>query len=327
MSCPLVAYLPDNVLYQQLTVVESLNPLSWKVANLLGKQKDLCIVADDFFHETAATLKTDLHDLYLSVAQDADGQHRFLRLEDVALVLQNKAKAESLTLISEAEVKVLQDRGEATTIFARQAASEVLQPRADSTLSCKAALGERDELCPKKSWLSNYDVIPDVSVGFTQRLILCDEATLTRTLPEERIFEHLKLIVNCHENRAPAAKYKIGSCSSGEKPSIICEAVHGWHSLGADDMNATNDMIQAAIWEKLQQGTVAVHCLAGIHRAACIVACHFLYRHYTLGQTDIPCRPEDIYQRLKAARPAVDPAYLHVLRSYEAHLRKKAGVA
>ena len=25
-------------------------------------------------------------------------------------------------------------------------------------------------------------------------------------------------------------------------------------------------------------GSVAVHCLAGIHRAACIVACHFLFR-------------------------------------------------
>ena len=44
-------------------------------------------------------------------------------------------------------------------------------------------------------------------------------------------------------------------------------------------MNDANDAIQEAIWAQLQRGTVAVHCLAGIHRAACIVACHYLWRY------------------------------------------------
>ena len=86
-------------------------------------------------------------------------------------------------------------------------------------------------------------------------------------------------------------------------------------------MNAANDEIQAAIWAHLQRGTVAVHCLAGIHRAACIVACHFLYRHYTLGHHQLPCQADEIYRCLRSVRPAVSPAYRDVMREYEAHLR------
>eukprot|EP00971_Amphidinium_carterae_P252919 5021238-Amphidinium_carterae.1 len=36
-------------------------------------------------------------------------------------------------------------------------------------------------------------------------------------------------------------------------------------------MNKRNDEIQKAMWTALQRGTVAVHCLAGIHRA--LIAC------------------------------------------------------
>merc|ERR1712014_18216 len=124
-----------------------------------------------------------------------------------------------------------------------------------------------------------------------------------------------------------SGKYKIGACShnSTDRPAIICQAVHGWHGQPPESMNATNDQIQASIWEHLQHGTVAVHCLAGIHRAACIVACHFLYRYYILGHTDIPHDTVEIYRRLKAARPHVEPAYAHVLRSYENHLKNITG--
>merc|ERR1712117_992423 len=107
--------------------------------------------------------------------------------------------------------------------------------------------------------------------------------------------------------------YKIGSCSTEDKPKVIFQAVHQWFSLGSD-MNKTNDEIQEAMWEALQTGTVAVHCLAGIHRAACIVACHFLWRHYALGHTQLPSDARQIYSILKAARPAVEPAYTHVLQ-------------
>merc|ERR1712217_619630 len=90
----------------------------------------------------------------------------------------------------------------------------------------------QDELCPRVSvWASNYSVIPDLSVGFTQRLILCNESTLCRALPEERIFEYLTLIVNCHESCAGDGKYRVGACSSDRKPQVVCQAVHQWYSL------------------------------------------------------------------------------------------------
>merc|ERR1712117_436956 len=101
--------------------------------------------------------------------------------------------------------------------------------------------------------------------------------------------------------------YKIGSCSTEDKPKVIFQAVHQWFSLGSD-MNKTNDEIQEAMWEALQSGTVAVHCLAGIHRAACIVACHFLWRYYALGHKHIPGDSPSIYCKLQAVRRHVTPA-------------------
>ena len=68
---------------------------------------------------------------------------------------------------------------------------------------------------------------------------------------------------------------------------------------------------------------VAIHCLAGTHRAACVVACHFLWRHYNQGNEELPTEADEIYKRLQAVRPAVAPAYAHVLKCYEAHLKRQ----
>lgn len=321
--------LPDNVLYQRLEVVKPLEPSSWKVVNTLGKWKNLSSPdeAAAFFEDTTCSLKASLDKVFLSISQEADGQHRFVRLADAADALCHGGKA-IVSSLAEAQVKDVEVAGGVVKLFARAERVREQQVPSDGLVIPKAALGGRDEYCPKQSpWASNYDVIPDLSLSLTNRLILCDEATLARHLPEERIFDHLKLIVNCHENKVQAGKYKIGSCSSSDQPAVICQAVHGWHGQQPESMNAINDQIQASIWEHLQRGTVAVHCLAGIHRAACIVACHFLYRYYILGHTDIPHNTTEIYRRLKAARPHVEPAYAHVLRNYENHLKSIAGSA
>jgi len=180
-----------------------------------------------------------------------------------------------------------------------------------------------NELCPKWSLGCNYDVIPELSLGPTQKLILSDEETLRRQRPEERIFEHLCLIVNCHENaaRVPGNFYKIGVCSTGQMPDIICQQVHKWYQDSESEMNRINDVMQAKIWDALQRGTVVVHCLAGIHRAACIVACHFLWRHYVLRDRGVTNDVFEIYACLKAARPHVEPAYGLVLERYKKHLQ------
>jgi len=279
--------------------------------------------AELFFADVESSLKVKIDLVYVSISQGADGRHNFVNLGAVANTL--KAGSGQLLTCTEAEVKTKRDGGSAVMLFAK--AVDVLSVCDNGPKHSLAGDFEgMDNMCPKRSiYGQNYDVIPDLSLGATQKLILCDEATLMRTLPDEKIFEHLTLIVNCHEDAVSPGKYKVGACSAGKHPAVICQAVHGWHSRDRSGMNKKNDEIQRAIWESLQEGTVAVHCLAGIHRAACIVACHFLWRHYALGDTKIPSDPAEIYRRLQAARPAVDPAYEHVLRTYEAYLKQGCG--
>lgn len=309
--------LPENVLYQKVTIFEQLDPQMWTATNLLGTEH--CLSEPEnaklFFADVESSLKTKIDNVFVSIRQDADGRHCFVSLGSVASAL--KARSGELPICSEAEVKAQRDGGGAVMLFAKPV--DVLE--VCNVAPKQSFTGDADNLCPKLSRFLNYDVIPDLSLGASQKLILCDEATLMRTLPDERIFEYLTLIVNCHENAVSPDKYQVGACTMGKHPAVICQAVHGWHSRDNSGMNKKNDEIQIAMWEHLQHGTVAVHCLAGIHRAACIVACHFLWRHYALGHKHIPADPVEIYRRLQAARPAVDPAYEHVLRSYEAHLK------
>jgi protein tyrosine/serine phosphatase len=98
--------------------------------------------------------------------------------------------------------------------------------------------------------------------------------------------------------------------------------VHTWYSTDRERTNQKIDRINERMWATLQQGgTVAIHCLAGIHRAAMITACHFLYRHHVLGHTNIPCDEAEIYRKLISVRPHVSPAYQDILRGYKAHVR------
>lgn len=335
--------LPNNSVYRELTLVDCRDPTTWVASG--GDERLLFSNTDDarlFFCDIRSAYRLQLELAYISVNQDVDGRHFFVNLGAAQLALEENSGAR-LSLCPEQEVKSHREKADVQLFYARSVPekltegsigrpsvststvgsrlSEVLSQSRGSRLSQSKAV---DEYCPHKSiWANNYTVIDDLSLGDTQRLILCDEATLTRLLPEERIFEHLRLIVNCHENRISAGKYKVGACTTGEMPVVICQAVHEWHSLASNEQNSVNDQIQAAIWEQLQTGTVAVHCLAGIHRAACIVACHFLWRHYTLGHQEVPSSADEIYRRLKAVRPAVSPAYTHVLRNYEKHLQTR----
>eukprot|EP00927_Polykrikos_kofoidii_P061386 TRINITY_DN56222_c0_g1_i1.p1 TRINITY_DN56222_c0_g1~~TRINITY_DN56222_c0_g1_i1.p1 ORF type:complete len:339 (+),score=25.11 TRINITY_DN56222_c0_g1_i1:29-1018(+) len=326
MAESLVVGFPDNALFRQLVVVDPVDPTSWIVRTLAGKE--LSLTADNvrikLGEDFQASYGISLSMVCVSVSQDDDGQHNFVSLAEAAKALHEKT-GERLHLFTESDVKAARENGDAVMFYARaqeqgddQGEGSLL--RSSSGVSGWYPTGP-DEFCPHASiYARNYTVIPDLSIGATQRLILCDEATLTRVLPEELIFDHLKLIVNCHESTISRGKYKVGVCGTGEMPDVICQAVHRW--FDNSDINRVNDKMQEAMWKSLQTGTVAVHCLAGIHRAACIVACHYLWRHYVLGHRDIPSDANEIYRRLKAVRPAVSPAYTHVLQSYQAHLVK-----
>eukprot|EP00927_Polykrikos_kofoidii_P037316 TRINITY_DN31450_c0_g2_i1.p1 TRINITY_DN31450_c0_g2~~TRINITY_DN31450_c0_g2_i1.p1 ORF type:complete len:331 (-),score=39.73 TRINITY_DN31450_c0_g2_i1:28-1020(-) len=321
----LAVVFPENARFTQLNVADPVDPTSWSTVTLSRKVLPLTAndVWVDFLEDFQVAYGISLHLVWISVSQDDDGQHNFVNLAEAAEVLHEKS-GRQLRLYAECDVKASQKDGDPVMFYARAGELGGVQnveslPRSTSGLPGWRPAGH-DELCPHSSiFARNYSVIPDLSMGPTQRLILCDQATLTAVLPEERIFEHLTLIVNCHETHVFPGKYRVGVCGTGEMPDVICQAVHTWYN--ASKINSVNDKMQEAMWKSLQTGTVAVHCLAGIHRAACIVACHFLWRHYVLGHRDIPCDPVEIYRRLKAVRPAVSPAYTHVLQSYQEYLR------
>jgi len=323
---PLVVALQGSQLYQALALRDPLHPRTWTVTRRIASEHALADPRESvtFFEDVTASTGAPLDRVFISVRQDADGRHFFVSLAAAAEALRGGG-AEPLPEVPEAEVKALRERCDLTLWYAT-AASQVVAaaPAAPAPkLVDDPALSDA-VLCPRKSmWATNYSLIPDLAMGPTQRLILCDENTLCREMPEERIFEHLTLIVNCHETQAARSKYRIGACGTSRPPEVIYQAVHQWFSLGVAGMNRANDAIQEGIWKHIQHGTVAVHCLAGIHRAACIVACHFLWRYYVLGHQDVPRDPNEIYRRLKAVRPAVQPAYQHVLQNYAQHLQRR----
>jgi len=333
--------LPGNLLYKELLFVDLEDVRTWRVTESSGHQASLASGdnADQFFQDMRGAHQVPSGLIYVSVAQDEAGRHCFLCLGDIAKALR-APEEQHLKFVPELAAKALRDSEGAVLLYARPASPPAGEGAAPGGAAAKLADGivdrhhlkptpKENELCPKTSPWVNYDVIPELSLGVTQKLILCDEMTLTRSLPDERIFEYLTLIVNCHENVARVAPglYKIGACSTDRKPEVICQEVHKWYALGSADMDRANDKIQEKIWEALQSGTVAVHCLAGIHRAACIVACHFLWRHYVLGDHSIPDDLDQIYSCLIAQRPRVSPAYLSVLTSYKQHLQKRAASA
>jgi len=329
---PLKLGLPGSVLFLELVLKEPLNPSSWTVIRkrtLVETALSDAAEASTFFTDVADAHQVPLEAIFISISQDADGCHNFINLGEVAAALLDRGSGggeeeqRPLTQVFEEDVKAVREKMEIAMLYAKAGDFRIA-----TATGRGLPIPMVDEMCPHASmWATNYSVIPELSVGLTQRMILCDERTLCLQVPEELIFEHLKLIVNCHQVKVSEGQYKIGACSSQSPPQVICQAVHRWFSLGAEDMNRANDEIQEAMWENLQHGTVAVHCLAGIHRAACIVACHFLWRYYVLGHTDLPSEARQIYNRLQAARPAVEPAYAHVLENYAAHLKRRCASA
>jgi len=337
--------------YLSLRMGDKLDPSTWTVLPVKGDRISLSKPQDAraFFNAVLPSAK----DVFVSVEQTKTGEHIFISMIDAKDALLEKRK--KLKTFDEHEVKRLRDRRGLILLYARPEnerakpdelkADKPDEKKNELRLEDSDLLSSRDDLSSKVKMMaslisslsrparynnryianwSNYSICPEVSIGPTQKIILSDETTLCSVLPDETIFEHLVFIVNCHEERCDPRKYKVGSCTTDHPPAVICNAVHtwSWGGPGAKEMNKTNHSIQEAMWNNLQKGTVAVHCLAGIHRAACIVACHYLYRYHHLGHKDIPHKPSDIYRCLKAVRPAVSQAYTHVLENYQKFLQK-----
>lgn len=79
-----------------------------------------------------------------------------------------------------------------------------------------------------------------------------------------------------------------------------------------------------AMWEGLQKGSVVVHCLAGVHRAACVVVSHFLWRYYKQGHTYLSPDIAAIYECLGKRRYGVAPLdYVSLVKQFEEHLKSQ----
>lgn len=314
--------LHDCGQFAELTLQDIALPHTWTLRRKLAVN-DLPLaeasVAEDFFADVRNSHSgVSFDDIFLSVTQDDAGRHSYLTLGQVERYLKSGSR-DPLELIAEEHVKSAEAERPVLQWFAAETTLVI-----PTMVKSDGIQWVGDEYTPKvSSWAQNYSVIPELSLGATQRFILCNENTLVRELPEERIFEHLKLIVNCHEQTLKRGKYKVGSCSTGQPPKVICEAVHDWRM----DMitMAKIDKIQESIWAALQKGSIAVHCLAGVHRAACVTACHYVWRHYVLGHKSLPVDSDEIFDKLIESRPIVEPAYLYLLQGYSSYLKKLFG--
>jgi hypothetical protein len=172
-------------------------------------------------------------------------------------------------------------------------------------------------------------VVADLSLSKLQRVVLCDEATLQRGVGAHGIglFNHLSAIVNCHEDESAMreGKYSTGTA----RPEIIWQPVHKLlrEAQGAEVVRIMHG-IQERFWDASQRGAVAVHCLAGVHRAPTVVCCQWLYRYYVKGHKHLPCDVEEIYRRMRAVRASVEPlSYIKITRLYEGWLQAQEKLA
>ena len=203
--------------------------------------------------------------VFISIAQQSDGQHRFVQLKDAA----DGPQHPTLRIVAEADIA----KDQSTLLFARP--EEVQSSATDASAATDLMALVKDDMTPKKM-RANYSVVPWLCLGRTARVLLSDENTLTgdHTRDPDPIMEHVTLIVNCHEeaSRTSVSKYFPHGRAGENRLELVAHAVHTWHSFDGTPSVTKNDQIQAAIWAHLERGgSVAVHCLAGIHRAACIV--------------------------------------------------------
>lgn len=248
--------------------------------------------------------------VFIQHRMDNLGRHEYLDLSTLARQLR-EGSAAKVTVVLEDFVKPKLADGSAL-VYTAQPVQGMVMPTSRPEQSAEDA-----RLCPPMSLHANYSVCEDLTVGGMQRIMLADEATLARggaAMPP--IFNHITLIVNCHQDASAARpdKYRLGSAN----PSVIYQPVHKLYGSPPSVVIETLRAIVEQMWQALQRGSVAVHCLAGLHRAPAVVACFYLYRYYILGHENLPFEIALIYDRIRAIRPSVAPlGYIELIRTFE----------
>jgi hypothetical protein len=311
---PMIARLPGHRTLTALLLERPLDPSSW---TSLPKH-----AADGRQRATAAiaALMAGLSEedaqkgVFIQYRMDNLGRHEYIDLSALARTLAHGAAVSSVPVVMEDVVKPRMAQGTAL-IYTAQHVQGMVVPANRPTQTPDEAL-----LCPPMSLYANYSVCEDLTIGRTQRVMLADEATLARggeRMPP--IFNHLTLIVNCHQDSTAAriGKYRVGTAN----PAVIYQPIHKLYGSQHALIVSTLRAIVEQMWTALQTGSVAVHCLAGLHRAPAVVACFYLYRYHVLGHRYLPSDISEIYTRVRAIRPSVAPlGYIELIKVFEAAL-------
>lgn len=320
--------LASNDWYLEMRLVRGRFPHSWLVVASSGKQQSLSdwATAMRFFQDIERVYRTPTSLMYASVQQDEAKDHEFVSLADAAFALKHGVTA-ALATFPESVVSKACSTSRAVMLHTRRDAKprdDFSSDRSLSDASEKLQTMEQHRSLCVHAWPSWYVTIPELSFSRTQKLIVCDENTLCFELQDEIIFEHLKLIVNCHEASPSRQKYKAGAFGSEHKPRIVSQPVHEWPNHSDEEMGCANDEIQSAIWTALQSGSVAVHGVADVRLAACIVGCHFLWRFFVFAHHELPNDVERIFLRLQSIWPSLTDEYVPILSRYKEYLHKRA---
>lgn len=243
-----------------------------------------------------------LQHVFVQFRMDNLGCHEYVCLGEVDRLAKAKQLDSRLAVVLEDAVKALrQQLGDAVVVLT------ATPPERRITATTLSQTSEDHDLCPPHGLFRNYNVVEELTLGRTQRVMLSDENTLRGPVEKNgiKIFNHLSLIVNAHESVEAhrPGKYGVGSA----QPKILFQPIHKLMRARTEEVISVMDGIQEEMWRSLQEGSVAVHCLAGVHRAPTVVVCHFLYRHYALGHRHISNDVAAIYRSLKAIRPGVEP--------------------
>ena len=155
-----------------LTLRSPQSPATWMVQFADGTSVD--------FPSAIPQLQSALvgREAFISVAQDQDGQHRFVRLDDALHGMP------SLALIGETEVK---RSVAALRLYARA-------PQAAAMATGATVLSK--ELAPH-GFGTNYSNVPWLGLGGTRCVLLSDETTLTRKPGTDRILSMLTALTCC----------------------------------------------------------------------------------------------------------------------------------
>lgn len=309
-------FAPNAAGVQFLVLHDPLDPATWKVeGSEFGE-----LPWSNALEFMPLLLGRNADNAYVQFRMDDRGRHEYVSLTE-AIARSKVGEGAPLTVHSEDAVKEVQRTLGDNSVLLLAARKQLPGEGAAASVPDDDAI-----LCPPTGLYRNYTVCPDLTLGRTQRIMLSDESTLRGGVERNKIeiFNYLTLIVNCHEtSRAMRpGKYSVGRAS----PEFVFEPIHQLFGVSADGIVSKMDHIQERIWDCLQRGSVAVHCLAGVHRAPTVVCCHYLWRHYHLGHKDVCPDIRTIYQRLSSIRPGVEPlSYIQIIHLYETYLKNKYG--